>query len=125
MKENIKRLAFSIGKNENAQIKFDKDTLNENKFALKRFSTNAKKVCFSYRNLALHRTLKNLANDNTIKICKYDKGKDTAIFDSLDYYSKLESTVCDQSKFVQVNQNTKEHRRISKKNLLLILYVNT
>ena len=68
----------------------------------------------SYRNHALHKTLKNLANDNTIKICKFHKGKGTAIMDLSDYYSNLNSLVCNQSKFVQVNQNTKIFTIISK-----------
>ena len=83
MKANIEQLAFSIRKNENVQ--FDEDTSDEIKFALKRFSTNAKRICSSCRNHALHKTLKHLANDNTIKICKFDKGKGTAILDSSDY----------------------------------------
>ena len=112
MKASIEQLAFSITKNEN--IKFDEDTLDEIKFSLKRFSTNAKKICSSHRNRALHKTLKNLSNDNAIKICKFDKGKGIAILDSSDYYSKLDSIVCDQSKFIQINQNTKVHLIISK-----------
>ena len=37
-----------------------------------------------------------------------------AILDSSDYYSKLDFIVYNQSKFVQVNQNTKVHPIISK-----------
>ena len=81
---------------------------------MKRFSTNAKTVCSLYKNHVLLKILKNLANDNTIKICKFDNGKGTAILNSSDYYSKLDSIVCDQSKFVQVNQNVKVHPLISK-----------
>ena len=105
-------MAFSIKKNEN--IKFDEDTSDEIKFSLKRFSTNSKRICSSHRNRALHKTLKNLSNDNAIKICKFDKDKGIAILDSSDYYSKLDSIVCDQSKFIQINQNTKVHPIISK-----------
>ena len=111
MKVSIEQLAFSI-KNEN--IKFDEEISDEIKFALKRFSTSAKRICSSHRNRALHKTLKNLSKDNEIKICKFDKGKGIAILDSSDYYSKLDSIVLDQSKFIQINQNTKVHPIISK-----------
>ena len=94
MKVSIEQLAFLIQKNEN--IKFDEDTSDKIKFALKRFSTNAKRKCSSH-----------LSNDNAIKICKFGKGKGIAILDSSDYYSKLDSIICDQSKFIQINQNTK------------------
>ena len=40
MKASIEQLAFAIKKNEN--VKFDEDIRDEIKFALKRFSTNAK-----------------------------------------------------------------------------------
>ena len=124
MKANIEQLASSIRKNEN--VRFDEDTSDEIKIVLKRFSTNAKRVCSSYRYRVLHNTLKNLANDKTIKICKFDKGKGTAILNSSDYHSKLDSIVCDQSKFVQVDQNTKVRPIISKETsvTVLILYVN-
>ena len=112
MKVSIEQLTYLIKKNEN--IKFDEDTSDEIKFALKRFSTNAKRICSSHRNRALHKTSKNLSNDNAIKICKFDKGKGIAILDSSDCYSKLDSIVCDQSKFIQINQNTKVHPIISK-----------
>ena len=105
-------MAFSIKKNEN--IKFDEEISDEIKFALKRFSTSAKRICSSHRNRALHKTLKNLSKENEIKICKFDKGKGIAILDSSDYYSKLDSIVLDQSKFIQINQNTKVHPIISK-----------
>ena len=112
MKVSIEQLAFSIKKNEN--IKFDEEISDEIKFAVKRFSTSAKRICSSHRNRALHKTLKNLSKDNEIKICKFDKGKGIAILDSSDYYSKLDSIVLDQSKFIQINQNTKVHPIISK-----------
>ena len=55
MKVSIEQLAFSIKKNEN--IKFDEEISDEIKFALKRFSTSAKRICSSHRNRALHKTL--------------------------------------------------------------------
>ena len=119
MKAKIEQLAFSSRKNENV---VEGDTSDEIKFTLKIFSNNVKGVCFLHRNWVIYKSLKNLANDNKIKIYKFDKGKGTAIFDSSDYYLKLDSIVWDQSK---VNQNTKLHPIIHKKNLLLILWVNT
>ena len=53
MKASIEQLAFSIKKNDN--IKFDEDTLAGIKFASKRFSTNAKKICFSHRSIKMQK----------------------------------------------------------------------
>ena len=73
----------------------------------------AKRLCSSYRNWPLHKPLKNFANDNTIKICKFNEVKRHRNSCSSDYYLKLDFIVCDQSRFVQVNQNTKVHSVIS------------
>ena len=69
MKASIEQLAFSIKKNKS--VKINKNTSNEIKIALKRFSTSARRVRYSYKNQAFYKTLKNLANDNTFKICKF------------------------------------------------------
>ena len=69
MKASIEQLAFSIKKNKS--VKINKNTLNEIKIALKRFCTSSRRVCYSYKNQAFYKTLKNLANDNTIKIRKF------------------------------------------------------
>ena len=34
---------------------------------------------FKSKKLAFHQTLKQLSDDSSIKICKFDKGKETAI----------------------------------------------
>ena len=81
MKGSIEQLAFSIKKNEN--IKFDEDNFNEIKFVLKRFFTNARAGSL-YINCMFYKILKNLLNNITIKINKFDKDKGTAILDLLE-----------------------------------------
>ena len=76
MKAIIEQSAFSI----------EGDTSDEIKFTLKIFSNNVKEIRSSYRNRAFYKSLKNLANDNKIKIYKFDKGKGAATVDSSDYY---------------------------------------
>ena len=50
---------------------------------------NAKRLCSNPKNSSFHRTLKQLSADSSIKICKFDKGKRTAILNKKDYFLKL------------------------------------
>ena len=70
---------------------------------------DGKRMCNSPRNVALHQALSNLAIDSDIKVCKFDKGKGVAILDVKDYYDKVNCIVNGNSKFHEVDQNTKTH----------------
>ena len=48
------------------------------------------------KNLSFHRTLKQLSNDSSIKNCKFDKGKETAILNKKDYFWKLDYIIEDK-----------------------------
>ena len=90
---------------------------------MKRFLNDAKRICFSFPNQALHHTLKSLLQDKNIKVCKFDKGKGTTIMDSNEYYEKLESILNDKSKFEEVNVNKKTHPIIAKeRSIAYLLY---
>ena len=47
--------------------------------------------------------LKNLGEDQSIKICKPDKGRGSVLLNTLDYQSKMISIISDITKFEKVN----------------------
>ena len=73
------------------------------KAATWKFLHDAKELCRKQRNVFMHRTLQNLANDKSIKVCRFDKGNGVAILDAAAYNEKLLSIVNDKSKFSLVN----------------------
>ena len=53
-----------------------------------------------------------------------DKGKGVVILDIHDYYAKLDCIINDNSKFHEINQDTKVHLMIKNKSLLIIMSTN-
>ena len=70
---------------------------NEIKFAFKQFSNNAKRSCSNPKNTSFHRNSKQLSDGLNIKICKFNKGKESAILNKNDYFLKLDSIIDDKS----------------------------
>ena len=62
----------------------------------------------------MHRTLKKLAKDNSIKVCKFDKGVGVCIMNSDDYYTKLDTIVSDDTKFEITKELALQQGRIQK-----------
>ena len=91
------------------------------KFSLNAFTSKCKNVCSSKKNQLTHKTLKKLACDKNIKICKFDKGNGVVILDSNDYYDKLDKIVLDKSTFLEVENTSTVHPVI--KNESSIQYV--
>ena len=50
----------------------------------------------------------------SIKICKFDKGKGTAILDKKDYFLKLDDIIEDKSKFCKIENKSKIHPIVRK-----------
>ena len=111
-KANLEQLIYSIKKNEN--ITLNSEIKDEIKFVFKQFSNNAKRLCSNPKNSSFHRTLKQLSDDSSIKICKFDKGKGTAILNKKDYFLKLDDIVEDKSKFRKIKNKSKIHSIIRK-----------
>ena len=76
---------------------------DEIKAAMWKFMHDADALCKKPQNVLMHRTLKNLSNENSIKVCRFDKGNGVAILDSKSYCEKLSLIVNDASKFSPVN----------------------
>ena len=79
-----------------------KDELKFATSAFKRASTS--RCCLKY-NQALRNYLSKLSRNQTIKICQFDKGNGVAVFNSVCYFKKLDSMVCDPTKFKEINFN--------------------
>ena len=79
-------------------------------------------MCNNPINVALHQTLNNLATDSDIKVCKFDKGKVIAILNTKDYYNKPNCLINDNSKFQEVDQNTKIHPIYKKRKVYFLLF---
>ena len=77
----------------------DYDTKEHIKNEVHSFLKNARAVCSSRSNTSLHNVLTNLAKDDSIAICKFDKGNGVVILDKDDYNSKCLDILSDTSKF--------------------------
>ena len=64
-----------------------------------------------------------LAQDPSIKICKFDKGNGVAIFSAKDCYDKLEIVILDNSKFEEINQDLSENYSIIQKEKSILYYI--
>ena len=104
---NLEQLIYSIKKNE--YITLNSKIKNEIKFAFKQFSNNAKRLCSNPKNTSFHRNLKQISDGLNIKICKFNKGKESAILNKKDYFLKLHSITDDKSKFSKIENKSKSH----------------
>ena len=73
IKANIEQFLNKLKVHESFDI--DDETCDDIECALKQFINGGKKLCSNRSNVELHQTLKNLADDTSIKICKFDKGR--------------------------------------------------
>ena len=90
---------------------------------IKLFTDDANRACSSRVNQALHRNLVRLAQDPSIKICKFDKGNGMAIFSSKDYYDKLDKVILDKYKFEEIKQDLNENHSIIQKEKSISYYI--
>jgi len=93
IKINVEKLVYSLKKNQ--KFKMDSDFKDDLKFLVKKFVDDGTKFCNKRPNQAIHRTLKNLTKDSTIKVCRFDKGNSVAILNTDDYFNKLDAIVSD------------------------------
>ena len=85
-----------------SEISLESEVKDQFKFCLNSFESNCKNVTSSKKNQAVHKTLRKLAQDKNIKVCKFDKGNGAVILDSEDYYKKLDKIISDKTKFQEV-----------------------
>ena len=103
MRANIDDRVRKICKFNNILLTYDsKASIRE---ATDRFIHEAERVCNTKRNNFLHRTLRQLANNDDIKVCKMDKGVGVVIVDTPDYYQKLDVIIDDDDRFELLNYN--------------------
>ena len=85
-----------------------------------KFLNAAKQLCRKKTNVELHKILLDLKNDNTIKLCKFDKGNGVLIINDYDYYAKLDDLILNTKKFTEITiSDSKIHPIISKENSIV------
>ena len=117
VKMNIERTLNDVTWKTN-QTEVDFNTREEIKKTYYAFENSCKHLFWSRKNIALHRTLKQLSRNDTIRICSFDKGVGVVVMNSNDYYDKLDDIICDESKFekVPIPEKLDKHPIITKEN---------
>jgi len=96
-----------------------KDMIDTLRHHTQAFINAGKQFCKKKLNKHLHSVLDNLRKDDSIKICKFDKGNGVVILDNTDYYEKLDNIVMDTTKFKEIDTGkTKNHPIINKENTI-------
>ena len=85
-----------------AQNSIDSSFRDQVKVAFYAFMSSCKSVCSSRVNRQFHKSLSSLSNDDTIKVCKFDKGTGVCVLNSCDYFAKLDIIINDHSKFEKI-----------------------
>ena len=101
IKINIERTMNDVTWKSN-QPEVDFDTREEIKKTYYAFENSCKHLFWSRKNVALHRTLKQLSQNKDICVCSFDKGVGVVVMNSRDYFDKLDAIVCDETKFEKV-----------------------
>ena len=83
----------------------DDEFTDKLKFATLAFLRASTSRCRSRYNRALHNCLSKLSQNQTIKICQFDKGNGVAVLNSDYYFKKSDSIVYDPTKFKKINFN--------------------
>jgi len=93
IKVNFEKLFYSLKGNPDVAIN---DQIKDDvKYIFRKFTTNRSRVCSMRTNQALHKTLLTLANDSSIKVCKFNKSNGVAKLNTNDYNAKMEAIVGD------------------------------
>ena len=86
-----------------AKRKCDAIFRDQLKVAYNKFISSAKCICSTRVSRAFHATINRLTKDDSIRVCKYDKGVGLVVLNADDYYTKLDSIVNDLTKFKKVD----------------------
>ena len=82
IKCRIEKLVYTLETRYKAKI--EDEMKDQIKFYVRKFMNEAKTLCGTRSNQALHRSLKSLADDESIKVCKFDKGRGVVVLISND-----------------------------------------
>ena len=100
IKTNVEKLVYTLKRDTDVTV--IEELRDEFKFLVKRFTNDAEHACSERANQSLHWTLRSLARNADIKLCKFDKGNGFAILEAEDYFLKLHRIIEDGSKFIEV-----------------------
>ena len=96
----LEKIFYSLERDPENHV--DIEFKDELKYLYKKFVNNGNQACNTKQNQSLHSTLNNLARNNWIIICRFDKRNGVAILNEHDYFIKLDSIIMDTTKFVEV-----------------------
>ena len=103
IKASIKSQIKQITKNENKTLSYDvTEQIRTNTI---KFISESKKVCSTRKNKAVHRTLKNLSQNERIKCLKMDKGNGVVLLNTTEYIKKMSVILDDTKKFKKLDFN--------------------
>ena len=115
IKTNVEKLVYTLKRNTDVTV--NEELRDEFQFLVKRFTNDAERACSERVNQSLHRTLRSLARNADIKLCKFDKENGFAILEAEDYFLKLDRIIEDGSKFIEAKlQDDAIHPIIQKEN---------
>ena len=121
IKTNVEKLIYTLKRNTDVTV--NEELRDEFKFLAKRFTNDAERACSERANQSLHRTLRSLARNADIKLCKFDKRNDLAILEAEDYFVKLEKIIEDRSKFIEVKWHDEAIHPIIQKEYSIAYYI--
>ena len=79
--------------------------------------SQANGLCLTRQNQLFHKTVRGLCRNESIKVCRYDKGNSVVVLNNSDYFEKLDTIVLDEEKFQKIAVDLDlEHPVIKKEN---------
>ena len=122
IKANIENKLHFIVKDKNItnpQFLLPNEFKSDINHSLTSFKNSSAFISNNTVNKHIHKTLLNLRNNKSIKVCSFDKDNGIVLLNSVDYYSKLDSIISDTSKFNSIDIDVnKVHPIISNENKL-------
>ena len=103
IKASIENQIKQITKNENKTLSYD--VIEQIRTNTTKFISESKKVCSTRKNKALHRTLKNLSQNERIKCLKMDKRNGIVLLNTTEYIKKMSVILDDTNKFKKLDFN--------------------
>ena len=100
LRVEIEKLIFNVTNEYNVVISSDfKEKLRA---ICKSFVSQANGLCSTRQNQLFHKTVRGLLRNESIKVCRYDKGNGVVVLNNSDYFEKLDTIVLDEEKFQKI-----------------------
>ena len=104
VKVQVEKLFKSIEK-EDSDKKLSFESKDEVKVEIQSFLKNVRRICSSKTNRIFHNSIRKLSDDDSIVVCKFDKGNGVVLLNKDDYNQKCYEILSDSSKFKKLNSD--------------------